>query len=633
MKIFLSLYLFCLPLFAQTLVITESHTYNKASPYMEYVKDSHNTFTPENIHNAPWQKLLSPNLDAFTSQSSWTRFKLHNDSSKPKQLILKNPNASMCEIDVYIFQNNRLIHTLQLGDNRPITLREIPHRYSVFPITLQAGETVEILTRLFNTIGLVEGEWEVYSRQEFTDFSVLESMWWGGFIGVFSLLFLYVRPILSIINHKPVVFSFTFFATSCLVYQLSINGILYSFGINEIYIDTIIIFFGSMFRLATVFILLNLLFIQQKKNVLWWAFSTFMFFLSLVFVLSFILFFKPEFISIIGKTSVIIELCSYSIWFLMVKEIFSRTRKKVLTYIVLAYTVILIPNGYQSLISLGLMPTNFISIYSVSVASIFNIYLFSLAILEYIRTIEEEKNHQEKLNEIHMHYGSIGKIIGNIAHQWKVPLVRTGSLLTQTEALINLQPHNALEEIRTYIVPALRTNLDFMQETIDTFYTLYKGEDHASTFAPEKVLHEIWGMLSAKAVTLNCKLQITIKPHMLINTYQHHFGHLLMILLDNAIDTAKERNLSQSLISVTIAQDEASLYISIEDTCGGIAQRPLESIFDLDVSSKSDDIKDRGRGLYIFKTLLDIKFCGSVHLSNTQHGAKFDITLPLLSKS
>lgn len=600
---------------------------------MEYVKDDYNVFTLENIHNAPWQQLMTSNLDAFTNKSSWTRFNLHNGSSKPKQLTLKNPNASMCEIDVYVFQDNHLINIIPLGDNRPISTREIPHRYSIFSITLQADETVEIVTRLFNTVGVVEGEWEVYSRQEFADFSVLESMWWGAFIGIFSLLFIYIRPILSIINHKSVVFSFTFFAISNLVYQLSINGILYSLGINEMYIDSIIVLFGSMFRLSTVFILLNLLFIRQEKNILWWVFVTFIFFLSSIFILSFILFFKPEFISIIGKTSVMIELCSYSIWFLMVKEFFSRTRKKVLIYIVAAYTVILIPNAYQSLISLGLMETNFISIYSVSVASIFSICLFNLAILEHIRNIEEEKSYQEKLNEIQMHYGSIGKIIGNIAHQWKIPLVRTGSLLTQTEALINLQHHNALEEIRTYIVPALRTNLDFMQETIDTFYTLYKGGDYAITFSPEQVLHEIWGMLSAKAVTLNCKLHITIKPHMLINTYQHHFCHLLMILLDNAIDTAQERSLSQSLISVTILEDETSFHINIEDTCGGIAQRPLESIFDLNVSSKSDDIKDRGRGLYIFKTLLDIKFCGSVRLTNTEHGAKFNISIPFLSQS
>jgi len=39
-------------------------------------------------------------------------------------------------------------------------------------------------------------------------------------------------------------------------------------------------------------------------------------------------------------------------------------------------------------------------------------------------------------------------------------------------------------------------------------------------------------------------------------------------------------------------------------------------------------MEQRGRGLYIFKTLLESKFCGSVTLCNTPSGAKFDIAIP-----
>jgi signal transduction histidine kinase len=345
-------------------------------------------------------------------------------------------------------------------------------------------------------------------------------------------------------------------------------------------------------------------------------------------VSSFLTFFDATWLPVISKISLIVGLLSYTVWGFLIKDIFTRAKSKIFMYVITAYTVILIPNAYQTFVNAGFLEISFMSIYSISIASIINLYLFGLAITEYIRTIERKRQYLEKMNEIQINYTSIGKIIGNITHQWKVPLVRAGSLLTQTEALIALKKDKALEEIHHEIVPALRENMEFMRETIDTFYALYKGDSTKSTFKPQDVLANIWGMLSAKAAALNVTLNATIAPRMSITSYEHHFGHLLMILLDNAIDTAKERTLTEAHLYVSIARDEANLYISVEDTCGGIVQTPIESIFELDVSSKESSTQKRGSGLYIFKTILDIKFGGTMTVKNRTHGARFDITIP-----
>ena len=613
---------------SSTLFITQDHVYTKASGSMEFFTDTHDEFTVETIAKAPWQKMHTSNLDSLTSLSSWTRFSLKNTSQSTKRLILKNPNASMSEIDVFIFKNDLLIRHNTLGSKRAKSLREVPHRYSLFPINLEANEEVQIVTQLANTIGSVEGEWEVYSHQSFADFSIFESMWWGVFIGMYCIVFLYVRPFLLIIKNKTLIFAFTFFGIACLGYQLAINGIFYTLGMNVAYIDSMSLFFGSMFRLATVFIVFNLIFISYSKSILFKAFGFFVAFLSVVFVLSFFTLIEAKLVTTIAKISLFSGLLSYVVWFLMAKDIFKLARSKPFVYLLSAYTIILIPNAYQSLVTLGLLDISFFSIYSVSIASLINIYLFALAVLEYIKHVESERIQQEKITEIHMHYASIGKIIGNIAHQWKVPLVRSGSLLTHAEALIANKDASALAEIDAYIIPTLRTNLDFMKETIDTFYTLYKGENIKKSFNPAEVLAGIWSMLSAKAVAVNIKLHKTIDPNMHITSYEHHFGHLMMILLDNAIDAANERKMTQAMIFVNLSHDGNQLTISVEDTCGGITQEPLSSIFDVDVTSKLDDTEQRGRGLYIFKLLLETKFCGSVTLSNTQNGARFDIIIP-----
>ena len=614
---------------AETLYITEGNQYVKASPFISFVKDTNNSLTIKDLPDAPWKKMDNSILGSFTNEAFWTQFRIQNTSQTAKRLILKNPNASMSEIDVYLFKNGHFFSHSELGTKRDISLREIPHRYSVFSITLEADETIQIYTRLVNTVGSVEGEWEIYSHQAFTDFSLLESMWWGLFIGVLSMAFLYIRPFLLIIKNKALIFSFTFFVVACLGYQSAINGVLYTLGTQGAYIDSMVVFFGSMFRLATVLILYNLIFISYEKTLLRKALLFFIIFLSMVFVLSFFTIIEQRLITMIAYISVFSGLFSYGLWFLMAKDIFRLARSKTFVYLLSAYTIILVPNAYQSLVSIGLFNTSFFSIYGVSIASLINIYLLALAILEYIKKLERERIHQVKINEIQSHYTSVGKIIGNIVHQWKIPLVRSGSLLTHAEALISLKDKNVVEEIHTNVIPALRSNLDFMKETIDTFYSLYKGGNEKKSFKPKDVLSDIWSMLSAKAVAANIKLNSTIDPQMSITSYEHHFGHLVMILLDNAIDAAKERKYPHAMIFVTVSRSESYLTMSFEDTCGGIDQTPIESIFDINVSSKEGDAQNRGRGLYIFKTLLEIKFCGTVKVSNTQNGAKFDITLSL----
>jgi hypothetical protein len=253
---------------------------------MEYTQESTHALSLDMLDQAQWRPMKRSNLDSFSSRASWTRFTLKNETSKNIRLILKNPNASMSAIDVFIIRKTAQDH-LKLGTNQPNTQREINHRYSLVPLWLDANEEVQIVTKLRNPSGSVEGQWELYSSNHFTDFSMFESMWWGIFIGIYLVIFMYIRPILSMVKNKYIIFSFTFFAVSCLLYQLSTNGILYSLGFHADAINAFIVFFGSMFRLATVLIMMNLVFMSYHQKMLWWIFSFFIGCLSLILLLSF----------------------------------------------------------------------------------------------------------------------------------------------------------------------------------------------------------------------------------------------------------------------------------------------------------------------------------------------------------
>jgi len=103
-----------------------------------------------------------------------------------------------------------------------------------------------------------------------------------------------------------------------------------------------------------------------------------------------------------------------------------------------------------------------------------------------------------------------------------------------------------------------------------------------------------------------------------------------MILLDNAIETALERNISNTAITVVIDfQDEAetTLQIIVEDTLGGIWQKPLESIFEFESSRQNDKNTQHGTGLFMLKTILETFFKGIISATNTAKGARFEIKI------
>jgi two-component system, sensor histidine kinase LadS len=616
---------------AGTLLVTSEFEYAKASPYMEYIADKNNTLSFETIHDVAWTPLASTNLGGNNIHYTWTRFTLHNTSTEPKLLILKNPRAGMDEIDVYIIRESGYEHVM-LGDNRDLHVRKIPHRYSVFPLRLDQGEQVEITSRLINRIGATDAEWDIYSDTSFTLFSLKESLWWGLFIGFTLSLFFYSVPILIGAKDFKLTLFFSLYVVSSLLYQLSVNGTLYSFGFSAAYINHMTLFFGILFGLFTVLVMLRFLhIIHYQKGRLFHAMYLLIVLFSIEIVCLGLSFFDSAYLRYTAILGVYVGIFGYLLWFALISEFLHLSKDKVFVYLFLGYTAVFGAYIFLALVSAGFIENNIIAIYGVSIGSLIEMYCFSLGISEYIRQIERTKANQNKVIEIQMRFASIGRIIGNIAHQWKVPLVHAGTLLAETEAIIHLKQETLRDKLEERIIPQLRNNLTFMQGTIDEFYELYKGTTQKLIFKPYALVCNVWNMLSAKAIASHVKLEMHIPKELEIESYEHHFAHIVMVLFDNAIDIAKARKCSQAVIICTIKKDDAILKLYVEDNCGGISQEPIESILELDVSSKNNMHEQRGMGLFVLKTLLEIKFLGTLHVSNTENGARFEITIPISS--
>lgn len=615
---------------AQTIPIAleDDFSYIKASPFMEYVADENHSLSIDTIDTAQWKPMHSSNLGGLNEYPSWTKCTIKNTSENTKALMIKNPRANMDEIDLYILRDNE-ITIRKLGDKYPIDAKNIPHRYSVELLELAPQEEIQIISKLVNMHDSTEGEWEIFSRKSFIEFTMMESLWWGVFIGVYIALFFYVTPILIATKDKILSLFFSFYIISSIGYQFSVNGVLHSLGIYGHTINVLTLFFNVLFSIFTVLVILRFLRITHHKGVLWTTLHLILALLCVEILLALFSFFEPLLLRSLSFMTFFLGLISFSIWFLLLRYLLRKSKDKVFLYIFIGYSAIFIAHFYQTLISIGLLEMHPLSVYSVSVASLFEMYFFALAISQYIKKIKQEKIKKEQLLDFQMRFASIGRLIGNISHQWKTPIIRAGALLTHIEALLHLKKDtDTLEEIES-LIPEIRSHFSFMQNTIDEFYTLYSKNRHKVSFQLKSAIYDVWQMLSTKVKDAQVVLHVH-DPHAIsLYSYESSFYHILIILLDNALDTIRERAIENPHIIITISKENKMVFISVEDNCGGILQKPIESIFDIEVSSKQGDNSAGGLGLSIVKHLVTEKFHGMISVTNTQKGAKFDMRIPL----
>lgn len=634
MKI-LMLWLIGLGIFAYgaVLEVSSTTTYIKASPFMHYYADINQTLNFEDINNVKWKPIQKTNLGGMNHHASWTRFHLRNISQMRTIFILKNPRPGMDVIDVYIKRDNGQIETILLGDQRDLTKRHLPHRYSVFSISLASHESVEIISKLSNTIGATEAEWEIYSESEFPLFSMRESLWWG-LCGGFSLaLLLYSFPIIKKQKDPLLAFYFAGYVLFSLFYQSALNGTLYILGLSGTSLNITLIFFGIFFGLFTSLVMLRfLVIINFKYGLLYYSMwgMVFVFVVDLIYLIfAFNGIFAIEHMAQFANTLAIGQTL---VWFGLLMQVLKLGRHRIFIYLFLGHTAVVIAYLFLSLYSAGILENSFIAIYGLSVGTLIKTYCFALSIGAFIDTLEDDKKRQDKIIKIHLRFSSIGRVIANIAHQWKVPLVRSGGILARTEGLIYFKEKNILPILEKEIIPQLRENFDFMQKTIDDFYALYNHSAHKSTFYPSQAIKSVWEMLSAKATMRNITLNLTCNGALQIKTFEHHFCHIVMILLDNAIETAYERNISNTTVSIMInfeQNQDTNLRLIVEDTLGGILQEPIESIFEFESSRQNNENMPHGTGLFMLKTILETFFLGSISCNNTTQGARFEIIIPI----
>lgn len=234
--------------------------------------------------------------------------------------------------------------------------------------------------------------------------------------------------------------------------------------------------------------------------------------------------------------------------------------------------------------------------------------------------VERIEGYSKELQE-KSRMAAMGEMIGNIAHQWRQPLMNINA------TMFNLD--------RAYELGKL--DADTLDETIDKVNDLTEHmsktiEDFRNFFRPDKPLAEIsLDTLTQKALALmqgridTVAVVCDLRPVTIVN----HEGELLQVLhviLSNALDALHHRRIQDRHIWITVTSDDVNAEIRIRDNAGGIDQEIMRQIFDPYFSTKST-VSGTGLGLYIAKLIIEHSMNGKLGVRNRDGGAEFTITL------
>ncbi len=243
------------------------------------------------------------------------------------------------------------------------------------------------------------------------------------------------------------------------------------------------------------------------------------------------------------------------------------------------------------------------------------------------KELEEEVKHKDQLLLEQSKLATLGEMLGNIAHQWRQPLMEINSVFLplQTKMSINMPISN--DEINQTITKVNEIT-SFMSQTIEDFRNYFKEEKQKVKFQVLEQINSTVNIISAGLKANNIKLDIIIKKNPTLIAYKNEFSQVLINIINNAKDELVSRKTQNPYIKITIFEENKNIITTIEDNAGGIKVSPINKIFEPFFTYKKKS--GSGIGLFMSKLIIENNMKGTIKAQNINNGALFTISIPKL---
>lgn len=238
-----------------------------------------------------------------------------------------------------------------------------------------------------------------------------------------------------------------------------------------------------------------------------------------------------------------------------------------------------------------------------------------------IEDITSIRMNQEKLTQENK-MSAIGQLAAGVAHELRNPL----GIIRNSTFLLNEGWDD--EELRTMAIDSIDNSIERSSKIINNLLNFSrKNIDSYEKINLRELIGEICVFFKSNTVGNSKRIIINVAKELNINTNSTSLRHILMNLIQNAIDAIEKKG--QIIISSYVEGED--MILKVEDDGSGIGENEISKIFEPFYTTKEIG-KGTGLGLYIVYTEVS-KLRGEITAESNMGKTIFTLRLPLITDS
>lgn len=223
-------------------------------------------------------------------------------------------------------------------------------------------------------------------------------------------------------------------------------------------------------------------------------------------------------------------------------------------------------------------------------------------------------------------FASMGEMIGNIAHQWRQPLMELSAILMDLQAAIHFKAKVTEHDVVDTIVSSNRV-IQFMSHTIDDFRNFFSPQKELSAFCINEVVAEAINIMKATLHHHRITLEVIEHlPNAMAYGLKNEYAQVIINLISNAKDILTVRAVAKGRIVIEIDQNAEYSKVSVIDNAGGIKDEDFSHIFEPFFTKEKSN--GTGIGLFMSRMIIENNMKGIITVGNIDDGVAFCVTVP-----
>ncbi|MGH8492138.1 MAG: sensor domain-containing diguanylate cyclase [Moraxellaceae bacterium] len=228
----LFLLLCCLAATARADIFLPAGQYSTgAGRQLQFVEDDRNGLSAEQVMALPakfWQQNPDVAFNRGYSRSAWwLRLHLSNPAQAQPAQLLEISYPVLDEVDVWVYQGEKLQAHYALGDKHVFKARPLQHRFFLIPLRLTAGEPLTVLLKVHSTSSL-QVPLALWDERHYFEQDQWHLLGHGLFFGIMGLMVLYSFFVFLALRDRTYLY-YAFFIFSMTLFLASLKGLTFQF--------------------------------------------------------------------------------------------------------------------------------------------------------------------------------------------------------------------------------------------------------------------------------------------------------------------------------------------------------------------------------------------------------------------